>query len=244
MSRSLDLVTFNVFFGEHHRDARQEALLGLLEELDPDVIGLQEATPELVERIERAAWLEAYTRSDPEVHPHGLLCLSRVPVRRFVRHPLRSMFGRELLIAELEDLAIGIVHLESTRGLSAQRRAQLASIFPRLAVYTDAVLMGDLNLCSSWDENGALDPAYVDVWPAIHPEHPGWTEDTDINLMRKELRGGHKQVRFDRVLLRSASWRATEIELVGTRPVASTSPLVFPSDHFGLRARLIPSRLR
>ncbi len=247
MQRSISLVTFNAWFGEYHMYTRQEALLALLAELDADVVALQEATSELVEKIGRTQWLEGYVRSDLEVHPHGLLCLSRVPVKRFVRHSLPSMFGRELLVAELDDLAVGIVHLESTRGLAAQRRAQLDQIFPKLQAYPDAALMGDFNLCSTWDENDALDPTYLDLWPALRSAEPGWTEDTEINRMRKQLTGKHKQVRFDRILLRSSRWKATAIDLLGTEPVEPTEPVtpagspVFPSDHFGLRATLVAS---
>jgi tyrosyl-DNA phosphodiesterase 2 len=45
-----------------------------------------------------------------------------------------------------------------------------------------------------------------------------------------------KQVRFDRVLLRSQhpGWRAETIRLIGAEPISSTMPNVFPSDHFGL----------
>jgi tyrosyl-DNA phosphodiesterase 2 len=238
MPRRIRLVTFNVWFGEHARGARQEALLSLLQSLDADVIGLQEATPELVERIEQTAWLRDYEISDRAVHPHGLLCMSRLPVRSFVRSALPSMFGREILIAELDDLAVGIVHLESTRGFGEQRRRQLAQIFPQLERYPSAVLMGDFNLCSTWDENDYLDATYTDVWAFLHPDAAGWTEDTEINRMRHELTAKHKQVRFDRVLLRSPEWLPAHIELLGTSPVSDDTPSVFISDHFGLCARL------
>ena len=234
----LRLVTYNVWFGDHCRDERQIALLELLQAQDPDVVVLQEAAPELVEKIESTPWLKAYEKSELDVHPHGLLCLSRVPVRELVRHSLPSMFGRELLVAELEGLSVGIVHLESTRGLAEQRARQLRRIFPALARYTDAALMGDFNFCSSWDENAQLDPSYVDVWPHLRPQEPGWTEDTDVNRMRKELHRREKQVRFDRLLLRSTSWLPSSIELLGTEPISPEQPNLFPSDHFGLCVEL------
>jgi len=202
-------------------------------------VGLQEVTPELVEKIERAPWLGGYETSELDVHPHGLLCLSRVPVRSFVRHALPSMFGRELVIAELDCLTVGIVHLESTRGLAEQREQQLRRIFPELAPYRDAVLMGDFNFCSTWEEDARLDPAYVDLWSHLRPADPGWTEDTEVNRMRREVSGKHKQVRFDRLLLRSRSWTPGSIELLGTEPISQAQPALFASDHFGLRAELL-----
>ncbi len=238
MQNSLDIVTFNVCFGQYYMDQRHMGLLTLLSQLKPDVIGLQEVTSELVEKIEDAKWLREYERSDSQVHPHGLMCLSRVPVKRFVLHELPSMFGRALLVAELEELAVGIVHLESTRGFGERRREQLDCIFPRLAAYPDAVLMGDFNFCATWNENRALDPAYVDLWARLRPDEVGWTEDTDVNLMRKEMTRKHKQVRFDRILLRSSRFAATSVDLLGTAPISVDDPVLFPSDHFGLHAGL------
>jgi len=96
--------------------------------------------------------------------------------------------------------------------------------------------MGDFNFDSSWAENQNLDPAYQDVWPLLHPSEPGYTEDTEVNTMRLLHTGKHKQVRFDRILLRSEQpgWRAESIQLIGTEPIGIEMPNVFPSDHFGL----------
>ena len=66
----------------------------------------------------------------------------------------------------------------------------------------------------------------------------GFTEDTSINLMRYDSKNKHRQVRFDRVLLKGGGWAATSIELLGTEPISSALPRVFPSDHFGVICRL------
>jgi len=120
------------------------------------------------------------------------------------------------------------------------RAEQLAEIFPLLeATGPDAVLTGDFNFCSSWAaENANLDPDFVDLWPALRGRAPGYSEDTDVNVMLRNVKANEKQVRFDRVLLRSAGgpWRPRPIELLGMGPIAAGSPDVFPSDHFGLAA--------
>lgn len=120
------------------------------------------------------------------------------------------------------------------------RAEQLEAIFPVLAAAgPDAVLVGDFNFCSSWAaENANLDPEFVDLWPALRGRAPGYTEDTGVNVMLRNVKSKAKNVRFDRVLLRSAGgdWRPRSIELLGTTPIAVESPDVFPSDHFGLAA--------
>lgn len=74
-----------------------------------------------------------------------------------------------------------------------------------------------------------MPPEYVDAWEMLHPDLPGYTEDTELNAMRLALSGKQKQVRFDRVLCKGLE--PVHIELVGTEPFADG---VWPSDHFAL----------
>ncbi|GAB4188724.1 MAG: hypothetical protein OHK0022_00770 [Roseiflexaceae bacterium] len=245
----LTCATFNVWFGEFYQEERAEALLDLLERCDADVIALQEVTLRLLRRILARPWVRAgYALSDvigATVQPYGVLLLTHATPRRLTLERLPSLRNRNMLAAELDlngqITAAATVHLESGRTSAGLRGAQLAKLFPALAAAPHALLMGDFNFCSSWRaENDLLDPAYQDVWPVLNGDAPGYTEDTDINLMRLEQKGKPKQVRFDRVLLRSGSpgWQPTAIELLGTAPIAPWLPHVFPSDHFGLRANL------
>ena len=101
------------------------------------------------------------------------------------------------------------------------------------------ILMGDFNLCSSWTvENRLIEEHYLDLWPAIRRDQPGYTEDTSTNRMRLLAKGKHKHVRFDRILMRSPVWRPRSIGLLGTQPISDELPDVFPSDHFGLTATI------
>ena len=52
--------------------------------------------------------------------------------------------------------------------------------------------------------------------------------------MRFEHKGGHTQVRFDRILSRSNVWQPEQVQRLGMKPIATDLPKVFPSDHFGL----------
>jgi tyrosyl-DNA phosphodiesterase 2 len=57
--------------------------------------------------------------------------------------------------------------------------------------------------------------------------------------MRLDSTQKERHVRFDRVLVKSDRWVPTDIELLGTAPISPTLPRVFPSDHFGVRCRLV-----
>ena len=97
--------------------------------------------------------------------------------------------------------------------------------------------MGDFNMRDS--ENNLIDADYQDIWPALRPGEPGFTEDTSINLMRFDMKNKHRHVRFDRVLTKGDSWTPAAIELLGREPISDAQPRVFPSDHFGVVCELV-----
>jgi poly(A) polymerase len=234
------LVTWNAWFGGHMFDERCDALLTELQRRRPDVIALQEVTQALLRALLDEPWIRAaYHVSQCEVLSYDVVILSRLPIRRIAELALPSDMGRRLLVAELAcGLAVATVHLESTREEAATRAAQLRIIQPALAArYGDVVLVGDMNFRPEDPiENAALDPAFLDAWPALHPGDSGYTVDTDINTMRLQVRSTPTRKRIDRVFLRSAHWRARSIELLGTRPVDVDG--TFISDHFGLETVL------
>jgi len=100
--------------------------------------------------------------------------------------------------------------------------------------------MGDFNFCSSWPEEEAIEPDFQDVWHLLRGNEPGCTKDFRVNRMLQKVDQRVRQVRFDRILFRGRApgWRPRSIELIGNRPVSDSLPDVFPSDHFGLVARL------
>jgi len=244
---TVTVVTWNVWFAERAFEERAEATLRILRECDADLIALQEVTAPFLERAMREEWVRAdYAVSDPtraSVRNYGVAILSRMPVRSFELHPLTSGMGRKLLVARLlvngHEIAFATAHFESLRESEPVRATQLREAFAILRPFENAVLVGDFNLCSTSKENRRLDPAYVDLWPLLHPDDPGWTQDTERNAMLAARRGPDKpkSVRFDRVLARSKPGvlKPEAIMLLGTEEVSAN---VFPSDHFGLRAVL------
>jgi tyrosyl-DNA phosphodiesterase 2 len=244
----LTVATLNVWFDENYYfDARCRATLALLATDQPDIITLQEVTPAFLTQILHTPWIQAaYQVSDiygDSIDPYGVLILSRLPIVNWQLIILPSRLGRYLVTAQAllnqTTTTFASVHLES-RSYSAPTRAkQLARIFPHLASEPHVIVTGDFNFCSTSDENRQLDPTYQDVWPLLHQTEPGFTENTDVNTMRWFQTGKHEQVRFDRILLRSQQpgWQARSIQLIGTEPISTATPDIFPSDHFGLLGR-------
>ena len=246
----LTLVTFNVWFDDYYALERCEALLEIVRQCDADIICLQEIKTRYLNFILQQPWVQkGYQVSDftgRTIQPYGVLLLSRLPITQLRLHRLPSMMARKLLVTGFElnrqTVEIATVHLESMKAFAPSRKRQLSLIFPALAESQHVMLMGDFNFCArrSPEENACIDPDYQDMWIVLHGDDPGYTEDTNINLMRLEKNQKHKQVRFDRMLVRSSTpgWRPASIELLGTEPISANLPNVFPSDHFGLRGTL------
>jgi tyrosyl-DNA phosphodiesterase 2 len=243
------IATLNVWFADYYFEQRCRATLALLESLQPDVITLQEVTPAFLTEVQRTPWIQAsYSLSDiygDSVDPYGVIILSKLPIHDWEFFPLPGAMGRSLVTARAElnqtSIMFATVHLESQTQSAPTRAKQLARIFPLLGTEHHVILTGDFNFCSTWDENRNLDPTYQDVWSALHQTEPGFTEDTDRNTMRMLYTGKQKQVRFDRILLRSEQpgWQAESIQLIGTESIQPATPNIFPSDHFGLAGKFV-----
>lgn len=241
----LTLTTFNIWFDEYFEDLRHRSIAELLCRDMPDVMVFQEVTPAALDVFSAQPWIRAHYRRvavvNADLGNYGMLMLSRLPIDRATYTRLPTRLARGFLAAEFTINGVAVVicsiHLESGKASVELRARQLGRVLRALSGSDDAVVLGDFNMRDT--ENEQIGPPYVDVWPALRPDDDGFTEDTSINLMRLDSKNKHRQVRFDRVLLKGNAWTAKSIDLLGTEPISSTSPRVFPSDHFGVRCHLV-----
>lgn len=133
-------------------------------------------------------------------------------------------------------LAIATVHLESFLDDGEVRAAQLGIAFELLKEAGDAVLLGDFNFgdADRW-ETEALDRTYADLWPTLKPKDPGFTWNIESSgLAKRNSFPDEPSRRLDRILVRSQTWRPSDVRIVGDRPVEPGRKDLFPSDHFGV----------
>ncbi|MBX3167296.1 MAG: endonuclease/exonuclease/phosphatase family protein [Candidatus Eremiobacteraeota bacterium] len=220
----LRIITQNLWFDSHRREARMQAHAAHWQQLQPDIIAIQEATLAclrpllpLISNFHSTVTLESSAQWQ------GIAVLSRQKPDQVDMLPLPGEMGRRLLRVRWENLELGVVHLESTASAGPTRAAQLSQVFSQLQG-PDTLLVGDFNFCSTSPENARLPAAFVDLWPALHPGTPGWTLDSQTNPLLR----GSKQARYDRMLLKSKNWRCRSIALSQSNS----------SDHFGLVAEL------
>ncbi len=240
----LTLTTYNIWNDSKHAEQRYLVIAQLLSRRAPDVMVFQEVTPEALEIFAAQRWIrEGYSRAavvGGDAGNYGMLMLSRLPLSRITYTRLPSRQARGFLQAEFvvngARTVACCIHLDSGKSSSRLRGWQLRRIFRALKAAEDAVVLGDFNMRDV--ENPRIVGPYRDVWPALRPDEDGFTEDTSINLMRYDMKDKHRHVRFDRVLVKGRQWTASDIQLLGTEPIAPDLPRVFPSDHFGVECRL------
>jgi tyrosyl-DNA phosphodiesterase 2 len=241
----LTLATFNVWFDDYFADRRYSAIADLLRREMPDVMVFQEITPMALDVFLAQPWIrEHYHRAavvGGRAGNYGMLMLSRLPTANVTYTRLPTRLSRGFMQAEFtvngRSLVVCSVHLDSGKRSVRLRARQLRRVFRALRSADDAAVLGDFNMRDP--ENVRIAPPYRDVWPLLRPGDDGFTEDTSINLMRFDSKNKHRQVRFDRVLLKATGWTAARIELLGTQPISANHPRVFPSDHFGVICRLV-----
>ncbi|MBJ7336976.1 endonuclease/exonuclease/phosphatase family protein [Mycolicibacterium sp.] len=240
----LVLATFNIWFSDYHAEERYQAIADLLSRNMPDVMVFQEVTPAALAVFSAQPWIRVrYRRAEVtggDRGNYGMLMLSRLPILDVTYTRLPTNLARGFLKAQLDTggttLTVVAAHLESGKAAARLRERQLGRIYRSLRGVQNAVVLGDFNMRDV--ENGRITKPYRDLWPVLRPDDDGFTEDTTINLMRLDSKNKQRHVRFDRVLLKGDGWAPTHIDLLGTEPISSALPRVFPSDHFGVLCRL------
>eukprot|EP01006_Ploeotia_vitrea_P012783 TRINITY_DN33755_c0_g1_i1.p1 TRINITY_DN33755_c0_g1~~TRINITY_DN33755_c0_g1_i1.p1 ORF type:complete len:367 (-),score=14.02 TRINITY_DN33755_c0_g1_i1:118-1218(-) len=261
---TIKVSTWNIWFDEWEQDTRFHCVMSTLKEHLVDIMAFQEVTDEFLLLLMEQPWIrDNFVVSSSLEKPLGTEYASYVVLMlvnkkllthqsiTFREHFLTSAMGRSFLEVRLP-MVVGTVHLESMKGYSHPRMAQLDMIFKILNnKYTKTnkqqpgtgsapfqTFMGDFNFHSTWEENSVLDEhntTFRDVWSYLRPHDPGYTEDTTVNLMRAKFHSSKKHVRFDRIIASiNGQWKPIDINRLGVKPCSPYTPEVFGSDHFGL----------
>jgi len=190
---------------------------------------------------------------------------------------LPSDMGRFTMILELTTqpkLVISTVHVESGRSahLRSLQIKAMGNYFEETMKDSTVILCGDFNFDSTVNfsrpgilvkplphlENDNLQnymPSFLDVWPSLHPDDPGYTFDSETNeclLFSKHL---PERMRYDRMLIKQQQqqqqdkqaadmWKCTKLDIMGNSKrknsvVPSAFNTITVSDHYGLRAEFI-----
>lgn len=271
--RPLRVVTYNLFHGGassglsgdgHRLDARLEMVVRELRALDPDVIGLQEASAgrgrgNVAERVARALGFHyAHAPATSRVFSFGLLnrfvvwligfaegpaVLSRFPIAAHAVHDLprcqRYLDPRVVLHAEV-DSPWGRLDVFSTHtSRDACQHRHVAELVVARRGPLPAVVMGDFNAAEGSPGITALTEGagLVDAFRVANPATPGLTV-----WQRVEVPASTVFRRVDYVFVLPGTRvpgrvRASRVVLDAPQRFANGAAL-WPSDHYGVLAEL------
>ncbi|KAL8198162.1 hypothetical protein R6Q57_029970 [Mikania cordata] len=261
--KTLKILSYNVWFAEDiELCIRMRAIGDIIQMHSPDVICLQEVTPDIYAILQKANWWKSYKCSlsfDKAIsRPYFCMQLSKLPVKSFsCKQFSYSAMGRELCIVEVlargdVSLVVGTTHLESPcpgppkwdQMYSKERVKQAQEAVAFLKKNPNVIFCGDMNWDDKLDGDFPLSDGWIDAWTELNPKEFGWTYDTKSNLMLSANR--KLQKRLDRFLISLHDFKVESIEMVGTEAIPEVTYMkqkkggkelelpVFPSDHFGL----------
>ncbi|KAL2931367.1 Tyrosyl-DNA phosphodiesterase 2, partial [Bienertia sinuspersici] len=240
VSGALKILTYNVWFREDlevHK--RMQAIGDLIQLHSPDIICLQEVTPNIYEILQNSAWWKKYRCSvSYEQAASGIyfcMQLAKLPVKSFsCKQFSYSAMGRELCVAEIEvnqnkSLVVATSHLESPcpgpptwdQMYSKERVNQAKEAIDFLKKYRNAIFCGDLNWDDKIDGQFPIVEGWFDAWEKLRPADIGWTYDTKSNKM---LTANRKlQKRIDRFICCLTDFEVSSIDMIGTEEIPGLS---------------------
>ncbi|MCB5166990.1 endonuclease/exonuclease/phosphatase family protein [Streptomyces bambusae] len=262
---SVRVMTWNLWWRFGDWQERRKAILGILEETDPDVCGLQEVWQDRDENL--AGWLAAELGlhwawgparnqhhwqariGDPDVQ-QGTAILSRWPLTGVRTTILSEVHGRTALGAVVQTPTGGLPFLTghlSSRGPDTFRRDQALRLSRMAVGMPDAVhppvVTGDFNAAPGSPVLEPLTDTFCDAWAEANPGDPGgtWLGGTADTALRPDA-GAAGPARIDHILVcreRGTAKRVVSARLAALRPVAG----IRASDHAAVVADLVDRRL-
>ncbi|CAN1326593.1 Tyrosyl-DNA phosphodiesterase 2, partial [Linum perenne] len=237
---SLKVLSYNVWFREDlELQNRMRAIGSLIQLHSPDIICLQEVTPDIYDIFQRSNWWKTYrcslSSADASSSAYFCMQLSKLPVKSFNIRPFRnSIMGRELCTAELKvdgnkPLVVATSHLESPcpgppkwdQMFSKERVVQANEAIDFLKENQNVIFCGDMNWDDKLDGQFPLPSGWVDVWTELKAGDNGYTYDTKSNQM---LTGNRTlQKRLDRFLCSLRDFKVSSIEMVGKEAIPGLS---------------------
>ena len=243
----LRLLTWNLWFQDYLQIERLLALLSYVEPLNPHIIALQELTPvadvffdDINLPFSETFKSVPFTVPDQQWYWEGVY--TRLPFSsqsgRVVYAESEMGRGLTLLHVPSHDLVVGCTHLESENEHPVRRR-QFAEAIKNLDSFNAAnkILMGDMNTRKGNKLDDLLPSGWIDVWPTLYPEEPGYTRDPARNVFTSK----GKAQRLDRIYCKCRDFQPIAMQIIGDEILTTEYGERFmPSDHFGVLLELKP----
>ena len=266
---------------------RIKALEIELKNNDADIIILHEVSKKILTKLMKLDWVRKdyyISECDMErinvLYGIGSVILSKIPFFDYKTYvlPGYDMYSLSFGIFIINDkkVIVGGAQYHSCKEMSTFRKAQFHATMEIFKYFNEkenvsnfiwaSDLNFDLNKPDKWSESIYLEQLFnrynfnnkwIDSWKKKYPKLPGYTEDTEINTMRKYMKGNikrisngikkfdiknidaeKKQVRFDAIMYNGPNLNISNIKIIGKKSYSINNYDIWPSDHFGLYANI------
>jgi endonuclease/exonuclease/phosphatase family metal-dependent hydrolase len=294
--KTLNTVTLNVLFdkwnGKDYKthiaypEERHNDTIKKLGEMGADIITLNEVTESFLKKLEESEWVRKdYYLSESTktkgglstIHPFGNLILTKLPPQRTycisVQNLKRPVVAATFTVNS-KMFSVSSIHLSAHDKNADKRKSQLKMVKNFLDRIIGSgiphLLQGDFNLHSEEESEQLEGLNLTDAWSTLHnlEEEPGYTFDSDLNSLVKEILPlESRRMRLDRVLYSTPTgnnFKVTETKLVFNEHIypktehikgwfetiatplwyvagyttAKKESYLFNSDHFGIQSTI------
>ncbi len=263
---SFTLVTLNILNDRTRWLLRRSILAAQLAELQPDLIALQEVTPQ---PDNNAQWLAdqlggyevSYAPFKGEKsHREGLAILSRWPLSNSETLDLQGqsrIVHRAEVLLPTRPVILATTHLFWWPGESTERDQQARRLIDWLAPSNDqpVIVCGDFNGQPQTRAVRLMSESFASAYALVHGREPEYTCPTPLAIGKIENAADAWRATRRKIIAATANrslkpWRGTldyifvnshvrvlDCQVVLNRP-APDNRRIYPSDHFGLMAQI------
>jgi len=245
-STDLSILTYNIWHDNQNWPDRLERMLTDIEQIDPDIIGLQEVIqrPNLQNQAKTLADSLGFHYYFCSVDPvgndtrFGNAILSRYPIADSGFRKLEPLddyrvAGHIKVNVEGNVIDVYVTHLHNQAVNHDIREEQITDLLDFIDDTHSGgyiFVMGDYNADPDWEEMELMYENYQDIYPLFH-ENPNAPQHSTLNYNL-----GHAQRRIDYIFYKKAN--QTMLQPLSADIVIDTANQegVYGSDHFGVLA--------
>lgn len=258
VSSTLKVLSWNIWLNSNYRKERTQQIITTINRHQPDLIFLQEVTPDTHKLIEQQLRNSYYIFEcfQGEGSDYGTCILCNISTVKIVTDSpyyydyTVTKFSRRIVGCEIElfkaerqpKFQIVTTHLESLPENSQTRNIQFNMLDGSCRDFKHCIIAGDFQV---WSEHEPLaaslrDSRFNDCWVDLGcPGKLKYTYDSKKNrnarFTQNQADGEHAQCRFDRIIYHSNKLKPKTMGLLG-RTQLSPDLNVTPSNHYGLMA--------
>lgn len=232
---SIQVLSYNIWFANDNRIERLESLIATIAHLNPDVLCLQEVTPDVYNILKISLGNYPHYFPNNLNYSYGSVTFSKIKFDEKNEYEFKSSaMGRKLVITRIGDIVVANTHFESEfRKNNAEKLLQYDTakyiLDDEYSKGYDIIFCSDTNILSFEEKLFFNDEEWKDLWfekGSFEDEHT-YDYTTNNNLKNKNV--GKYRSRLDRIIYKLNKCKPLKYTLV-----KGISGMIEPSDHHGV----------